>query len=200
MVRDKKIEGIHTLRDESDRHGMRIAIEVKRGENAEVLKNNLLKQTMLQTSFGINMVCLDHGVPKCMPLIDILKAFIAHRQEVVTRRTVFLLAKARSKAHVLEGLAIAISHLDEVIELIKKAPNPSEAKSKLLSMALDIDESQTVFSYLKLTRPDDLDELYGLRSGKYHFSPQQAQAILDLRLHRLTGLERDKIINDMQNV
>lgn len=196
LVRDKKIEGIHTLRDESDRHGMRIAIEVKRGENAEVLKNNLLKQTMLQTSFGINMVCLDHGVPKCMPLIDILKAFIAHRQEVVTRRTVFLLAKARSKAHVLEGLAVAISHLDEVIELIKKARNPSEAKSKLLSMAWNIDESQTVFSYLKLTRPDDLDDLYGLRSGKYYFSPQQAQAILDLRLHRLTGLERDKIIND----
>ena len=119
LVRDKKIEGIHTLRDESDRRGMRIAIEVKRGENAEVLKNNLFKQTVLQTTFGINMVCLDQGVPKCMPLMDILKAFIAHRQEVVTRRTVFLLAKARSKAHVLEGLAVAISHLDEVIELIK---------------------------------------------------------------------------------
>ncbi|MDG2348259.1 MAG: DNA gyrase subunit A, partial [Gammaproteobacteria bacterium] len=196
LVRDKKIEGIHTLRDESDRHGMRIAIEVKRGENAEVLKNNLLKQTMLQTSFGINVVCLDHGVPKCMPLLDILKAFVAHRQEVVTRRTVFLLAKARSKAHVLEGLAVAISHLDEVIELVKKAPNPGEAKSKLLAKGWKIDESQSVFSYLKLTRPDDLDHLFGLREGKYYFSPQQAQAILDLRLHRLTGLERDKIIND----
>lgn len=196
LVRDKKIEGIHALRDESDRHGMRIAIEVKRGENAEVLKNNLLKQTAMQTSFGINMVCLDHGVPKCMPLLDILKAFIAHRQEVVTRRTVFLLAKARAKAHVLEGLAVAISHLDEVIELIKKAENPSEAKSKLLAKGWDIDEKQSVFSYLKLTRPDDLDVLYGVRDNKYYFSPQQAQAILDLRLHRLTGLERDKIIND----
>lgn len=198
LVRDKKIEGIHALRDESDRHGMRIAIEVKRGENADVLKNNLLKQTALQTSFGINMVCLDHGVPKCMPLLDILKAFIAHRQEVVTRRTVFLLAKARAKAHVLEGLAVAISHLDEVIELIKKAANPTEAKAALLAKGWPIDERQTVFMYLNLTRPDDLDVLFGVRDSQYFFSPQQAQAILELRLHRLTGLERDKILDDHQ--
>ena len=150
---------------------------------------------MLQTSFGINMVCLDHGTQ--MYAIDRhFESLYCPQARSGHKKNRLLLAKARSKAHVLEGLAVAISHLDEVIEPIKKAPNPSEAKSKLLSMGWDIDESQTVFSYLKLTRPDDLDELYGLRSGKYYFSPQQAQAILDLRLHRLTGLERDKIIND----
>ena len=138
LVRDKKIEGIQTLRDESDRHGMRIAIEVKRGENAEVVRNNLLKQTALQTVFGINMVCLHGGVPKCMPLLDILNAFISHRREVVTRRTMYLLAKAKAKAHILEGLAVAINYLDEVISIIKSAQTPAEAKETLFCLNLSV--------------------------------------------------------------
>ncbi len=196
LVKDKKIEGIQTLRDESDRHGMRIAIEIKRGENAEVVRNNLLKQTALQTVFGINMVCLHGGVPKCMPLLDILNAFISHRREVVTRRTMYLLAKAKSKAHILEGLAVAINYLDEVISIIKSAQTPAEAKETLVSKGWEVDEKQDVFSYLELTKLDDVEEAYGVKEGKYYLSKQQAQAILDLRLHRLTGLERDKILDD----
>lgn len=196
LVKDKKLEGIQTLRDESDRHGMRIAIEIKRGENAEVVRNNLLKQTALQTVFGINMVCLHGGVPKCMPLLDILNAFITHRREVVTRRTLYLLAKAKNKAHILEGLAVAISYLDEVIEIIKSSPTPQEAKKTLINKGWKIDLSQLVFSYLDLTKIEEISDQYGVKDGHYYLSQQQAQAILDLRLHRLTGLERDKILAD----
>ena len=175
---------------------MRIAIEIKRGENAEVVEITFLKQTALQTVFGINMVCLHGGVPKCIPLLDILNAFISHRREVVTRRTMYLLAKAKSKAHILEGLAVAINYLDEVISIIKSAQTPAEAKETLVSKGWEVDEKQDVFSYLELTKLDDFEEFYGVKDGKYYLSKQQAQAILDPRLHRLTGLERDKILED----
>lgn len=198
LVKEKKIEGITELRDESDKDGMRMVIELRRNEVGEVVLNNLYAQTQLQSSFGINMVALDKGQPKLMNLLQILTAFLAHRREVVTRRTLFELKKARNRTHVLEGLAVALSNIDPIIALIKKSENPGEAKLKLLAQPWS---SGIVAGMIEragdvATRPDDLEEKYGLQEDGYHLSPTQAQAILDLRLHKLTGLEQEKIINE----
>jgi len=200
LVKDKKIEGITELRDESDKDGMRVVIELRRGEIGDVVLNNLYAQTGLQSVFGINMVALVDGQPKILNLKEILEAFIRHRREVVTRRTVYLLRKARERGHILEGLAIALNNIDPVIALIKASASSSEAREKLLAQSW---ASGDVTGMLERAgsdtcRPDDLDPQYGLRDGKYYLSPVQAQAILDLRLHRLTGLEHEKLLNEYQ--
>tara|TARA_R110002049_G_scaffold1062_22_gene8064 strand:- start:5164 stop:7716 length:2553 start_codon:yes stop_codon:yes gene_type:complete len=204
LVREKKLDGIASdgLRDESDKDGMRIVVELKRGESSDVILNNLYKQTPMQSVFGINMVALHEGQPKLMNLKQVLEAFLSHRREVVTRRTIFDLRKARDRAHVLEGLTVALTNIDEVIALIKKSPSPAEAKEALISRswapgavtgmldrATDMD-----------TRPDGLEDGFGLVDGQYRLSPVQAQAILDLRLHRLTGLEQEKIVNEYKDI
>ena len=194
LVRDKKLVGITGLRDESDKSGMRMVIEVRRGDQPEVVLNNLYTHTQMQTVFGINIVALDHGQPKVMNLSQLLNAFVQHRREVVTRRSIFELRKARERAHVLEGLGVALANIDEIIALIKAAKTPQEAKAGLLSKAWGHgDIAELLERAASLTRPVVLEAQYGLLSDGYHLSPQQAQAILDLRLHRLTGLEKDKI-------
>ena len=200
LVKDKKIEGITELRDESDKDGMRIVIELRRGEVGEVILNNLYSQTQLQSVFGINMVALVDGQPKLLNLKEILDAFIRHRREVVTRRTIFELKKARERAHVLEGLAIALANIDEVIELIRTAANPAEAKQKLVSSVWVPGSLTDMLSRAgaDATRPENLSAELGLLKDGYHLSETQAQAILDLRLHRLTGLEQDKIIDEFK--
>jgi DNA gyrase subunit A len=202
LVRDKRIEGISELRDESDKDGMRIVIELRKGEMSEVVLNNLYKQTPMQSVFGINMVALHEGRPKLMNLKQILEAFLAHRREVVTRRTIFDLRKARDRAHVLEGQAVALANIDEVIALIKASPTPAEARIALVEQAW---EPGAVTGMLERagrtdTRPDDLVDGCGLVDGRYRLSPTQAQAILDLRLHRLTGLEQERIINEYKEI
>ena len=198
LVRDKRIEGISELRDESDKDGMRVVIELRRGEITDVVLNNLYKHTAMQSVFGINMVALLDGQPKLLNLKQLLEAFLSHRREVVTRRTIFDLRKARDRAHVLEGQAVALANIDEVIALIKASATPAEAKTALMAMDW---VPGTVTAMLEAagetdTRPDGLDEGFGLLEGNYRLSAVQAQAILDLRLHRLTGLEQDKIINE----
>jgi DNA gyrase subunit A len=202
LVREKRIEGITELRDESDKDGMRIVIELRRGEVSDVVLNNLYKQTPLQSVFGINMVALHEGQPKLLNLRQILEAFLSHRREVVTRRTIFDLRKARDRAHVLEGQSVALANIDEVIALIKASPSPAEAKEQLIARVWS---SGSVSDMLERagatdTRPDGLDEGFGLHGGEYRLSPVQAQAILDLRLHRLTGLEQDKILNEYKEL
>ena len=202
LVKEKRIEGITELRDESDKDGMRIVIELRRGEVGDVVLNNLYKLTSMQTVFGINMVALVDGQPQILNLKQILDAFIRHRREVVTRRTIFELRKARNRAHVLEGLAVALANIDEVIELIKKSANPAEAKAQLLARAW---QPGAVMEMITRTgagssRPDDLEPQYGLKDDGYHLSEVQAQAILDLRLHRLTGLEQDKILGEYKEI
>jgi DNA gyrase subunit A len=204
LVRNKEIDGISELRDESDKDGMRVVIELKRGEVSEVVLNNLFAQTPLETVFGINMVALIDGRPKLLGLKEMLEAFLRHRREIVTRRTIFDLAKARDRAHVLEGLAVALANIDEIIALIKASPTPPEAKAalaarewnsgvvpQLLARAGDIS-----------TRPQGLAAEFGITvvGGGYKLSDTQAQAILDMRLHRLTGLEQDKIIAEYQEL
>ena len=196
LVRGKLIEGISELRDESDKDGMRVVIELKRGENADIVVNNLYKQTPMESVFGVNMVALQDGQPKLMNLKDIIEAFLRHRREVVTRRTVFELRKARERGHILEGLAIALANIDEVIALIKASPTSAEAKAGLMARVWT---SGVVPQMLERagaiqTRPDGLGSEFGLHDGQYRLSEVQAQAILDLRLHRLTGLEQDKIL------
>jgi len=199
LVKEKKIEGVAELRDESDKDGMRMVIELKRGENSEVLLNNLYQYTQLQNVFGINMVALVDGQPRLLNLKQILEAFIRHRREVVTRRTIFDLRKARERAHILEGLAVALANIDPIIELIRKAASPAEAKQGLLARAW---EPGVVVQMLERaggdgsSRPEDLLPELGLHNGQYQLSDTQAQAILDLRLHRLTGLEQDKIVTE----
>ena len=194
LVRDKKLEGISGLRDESDKSGMRMVIEVKRNDQPEVVLNNLFSQTQMQSSFGINMVALDQGRPQLMNLKQVLLAFIQHRREVVTRRTIFELRKARERAHILEGLGVALANIDEVISLIKAAKTPQEAKHALLETPWSPGSvSELLSRSAKQTKREDIDANYGLSDGVYRLSPDQAQAILDLRLHRLTGLEKDKI-------
>src|SRR5690606_41675909 len=202
LVKEKKIEGITELRDESDKDGMRIVIELRKGEMSDVVLNNLYAQTQMQAVFGINMVALMDGQPRLLNLKDMLQAFIDHRREVVTRRTVFLLRKAREKGHILEGLAVALANIDAVIELIKTSPSPAEAREKLLARAGRSEGVQAMLAEAgaDACRPDDLPQFYGLRDGQYWLSPEQAQAILDLRLHRLTGLEHEKLINDYQDL
>ena len=202
LVKLKKIEGITELRDESDKDGMRIAIDLRRGENPDVLLNNLYKQTQLQTVFGINMVAIIHGQPKCLNLQEIISHFIGHRREVVTRRTLFLLRKARDRAHILEGLAVALSNIDPVIKLIRESKNPAEAKALLIDTPWDAGMISTLIEQTGAgsSRPEGLEEQYGLKGGQYNLSPTQAQAILDLRLHRLTGLEQDKIVKEYEEL
>jgi len=202
LVKEKRIEGITELRDESDKDGMRIVIELRRGEVGDVVLNNLYKLTAMQTVFGINMVALVDGQPQVLNLKQILDAFIRHRREVVTRRTIFELRKARNRAHVLEGLAVALANIDEVIELIKKSANPAEARVELMARVW---QPGAVVDMIKRagadsSRPDDLEPQYGLKDDGYHLSEVQAQSILDLRLHRLTGLEQDKILDEYKEI
>ncbi len=202
LVKDKKLEGISELRDESDKDGMRIVIELRRGEVPEVVVNNLFAQTQMESVFGINVVALVDGQPRTLDLKSLLENFIRHRREVVTRRTVYELRKARERGHILEGLAIALANIDPVIEMIKTSPTPADAKERLIAEAW---APGNVVSMLERAgedacRPEDLDEQYGLRDGHYHLSPAQAQAILELRLHRLTGLEHEKLIAEYQEL
>ncbi|WP_264309846.1 DNA gyrase subunit A [Pseudomonas putida] len=202
LVKEKKIEGITELRDESDKDGMRIVIELRRGEVPEVVLNNLYQQTQLQSVFGINVVALIDGRPRLLNLKDLLEAFVRHRREVVTRRTVFELRKARERGHILEGQAVALSNIDPVIALIKASPTPSEAREALIATAWESSAVQVMVERAGADscRPEDLPEQYGLRDGKYYLSPEQAQAILDLRLHRLTGLEHEKLLAEYQEI
>ncbi|MBQ0725746.1 MAG: DNA gyrase subunit A [Thalassolituus oleivorans] len=200
LVKEKKLEGITELRDESDKDGMRIVIELRRGEMPEVVLNNLFAQTQLQGVFGINTVALVDGQPRILNLRQLLDAFIKHRREVVTRRTIYNLRKARERGHLLEGLALALANIDPVIALIKQSPTASEAKEALIAAAW---QPGDVLDMLERAgedacRPDDLPEEYGFRDGLYHLSPAQAQAILDLRLQKLTGLEHEKLIEEYQ--
>ncbi|WP_313741707.1 DNA gyrase subunit A [Pseudomonas sp.] len=202
LVKEKKLEGITELRDESDKDGMRIVIELRRGEVPEVVLNNLYSQTQLQSVFGINIVALIDGRPRLLNLKDLLEAFVRHRREVVTRRTVFELRKARERGHILEGQAVALSNIDPVIALIKASPTPSEAKEALVSTPWESSAVQVMVERAgaESCRPEDLPEQYGLHEGKYWLSPEQAQAILDLRLHRLTGLEHEKLLAEYQEI
>ncbi|MBK5105080.1 MAG: DNA gyrase subunit A, partial [Burkholderiales bacterium] len=202
LVNEKKLEGISEIRDESDKSGMRVVFELKRGELAEVVLNNLYKQTQLQDTFGINMVALVDGQPRLLNLKQMLDAFLAHRREVVTRRTVFELRKARERGHILEGLAVALSNVDEIIALIKQSQTPPEAKQALMARAW---RSPLVAEMLAraaadASRPDGLAANFGLVEGGYHLSDAQAQAILEMRLQRLTGLEQDKIVSEYKEV
>ncbi|MDH0338077.1 DNA gyrase subunit A [Metapseudomonas otitidis] len=202
LVKEKKIEGITELRDESDKDGMRVVIELRRGEVGEVVLNNLYAQTQMQSVFGINAVALVDGQPRTMNLKDMLEVFIRHRREVVTRRTVYELRKARERGHILEGQAVALSNIDPVIELIKASPTPAEAKERLIATAWESSavEAMVERAGADACRPEDLEPQYGLRDGKYYLSPEQAQAILELRLHRLTGLEHEKLLSEYQEI
>ncbi len=202
LVREKKIAGITELRDESDKDGMRIVIELRRGELADVVINNLYKQTRLESVFGINMVALRNGQPRLLNLKEILDAFVNHRREVVTRRTIFELRKARERAHILEGQAVALANIDGVIALIKGSASPAEARDGLVAGVWQPGAVDAMLAKAGdvSTRPDFLGAEYGAGKQGYRLSPTQAQAILDLRLHRLTGLEQDKIINEYKDL
>ncbi|WP_337843202.1 DNA topoisomerase (ATP-hydrolyzing) subunit A [Rheinheimera sp.] len=202
LVKEKRIEGISALRDESDKDGMRIVIEVKRGESSDVLLNHLFANTQMQTVFGINMVALDQGQPKLLGLKEILECFVLHRREVVTRRTVYDLRKARDRAHILEGLAIALSNIDEIIELIKTSASPADAKAGLVARGWVLGNVQEMLERAgeSAARPEWLEEHFGIRDGYYYLTEQQAQAILDLRLHKLTGLEHEKILDEYKEL
>ncbi|HYT86738.1 MAG TPA: DNA topoisomerase (ATP-hydrolyzing), partial [Burkholderiales bacterium] len=202
LVNDKKIEGIAHVQDESDKSGMRVVIELRRGELPEVVLNNLFKQTQLQDTFGINMVALVDSQPRVLNLKEMLGAFLAHRREVVTRRTLFDLREARKKAHIQEGLAVALSNVDEIIALIKKSQTPPEAKVALMAKAW---RSPVVEEMLKraaadASRPEGLGREFGLQKTGYRLSDAQAQAILEMRLQRLTGLEQDKIVAEYKEL
>lgn len=208
-VRDKKLEGISDIRDESDKSGMRVVIELKRGEVPEVVLNNLFKQTQMQDTFGMNMVALVNGQPKLLNLKQMLECFLSHRREVVTRRTVFELRKARERGHVLEGLAVALANIDDFIAIIKAAPTPPIAKQELMSRAWDSSMVREMLTRtaadnpggIEAFRPESLPKHYGIQSdGLYKLSDDQAQEILQMRLQRLTGLEQDKIVNEYKDV
>ncbi|HTQ76751.1 MAG TPA: DNA gyrase subunit A [Burkholderiales bacterium] len=202
LVTEKKLEGISDIRDESDKQGIRVVIELKRGELPEVVLNNLFKQTQLQDTFGMNMVALVDNQPRVLNLKELIEAFVAHRREVVTRRTVFDLRKARERGHVLEGLAVALSNVDEVIALIKRAPSPAEAKRDLMARAWASDLVRDLLGQSDFARfrPEGLAAEFGLKEDGYRLSDAQAQAILELRLQRLTGLEQDKIRDEYREV
>jgi DNA gyrase subunit A len=202
LVKEGRLEGITALRDESDKDGMRMVIELRRGEVPAVILNNLYQHTQLQCVFGINMVALINGRPKCMNLKEILAAFIDHRREVVTRRTIFNLRKARERAHVLEGLAVAMANIDEMIALIKAASNPAEAKAGLLARtwASGIVATLLERADAERSRPEELPEEFGMHGQEYRLSSEQAQAVLNLQLHRLTGLEQEKIVSEYQGL
>jgi len=204
LVQEKKIEGISHIQDESDKSGMRVVIELKRGEVPEVVLNNLYKHTQLQDTFGVNMVALVDGQPRLLNLQQMLAAFLSHRREIVTRRTIFDLRKARERGHVLEGLAVALANVDRMIELIKAAPTPPIAKERLLAQAWEPGEARAMLSRVEgdITQfqPEDLDPRYGLKPDGYYLSEVQAQEILQMRLQRLTGLEQDKIVGEYKEV
>ena len=202
LVKEGKLEGITALRDESDKDGMRMVIELRRGEVPAVILNNLYQNTQLQAVFGINMVALINGRPKCMNLKEILAAFLDHRREVVTRRTIYNLRKARERAHLLEGLAVAMANIDAMIALIKAAKNPAEAKAGLLAKtwASGIVSTLLESADAARSRPEGLPEEFGIHGPTYRLSAEQAQAILNLQLHRLTGLEQEKIVTEYQGL
>jgi DNA gyrase subunit A len=202
LVKEKRLEGISELRDESDKDGMRMVIELKRGEVAEVVLNNLFQLTQLQTVFGINMVALIDGQPKLLTIREALSAFLAHRREVVTRRSLYELRKSRERAHILEGLTVALANLDEVIALIKASKTPADAREALQATRWDAGLVEALLGRAgaELSRPEDLLPEYGLGEGGYQLSPQQAQAILDLRLQKLTGLEQDKLSDEYEEI
>ena len=202
LVNDKKIEGISDLRDESDKSGMRVVIELKRGENPDVILNNLYKQTQLQDSFGMNMVALIDGQPKLLNLKQILDAFLRHRREVITRRTVFELRKARERGHILEGLSVALANVDEMIKIIKAAPTPPDAKKELMARTWksSVVEGMLNGAAMEFSRPEGLSKEFGLSASGYKLSDVQAQEILQLRLQRLTGLEQEKIVNEYKEI
>ena len=210
LVHDKKIEGISHIQDESDKSGMRVVIELKRGEVPEVVLNNLYKQTQLQDTFGINMVALIDGQPKLCNLKDLIQVFLEHRREVVTRRTVFTLRKARDRGHVLEGLAVALANIDEFIKIIRESPTPPVAKAELMTRSWDSNLVREMLTRAKADgsvvnaddyRPEGLEREYGMQSdGLYRLSETQAQEILQMRLQRLTGLEQDKIVAEYKDV
>jgi DNA gyrase subunit A len=196
LVKEKKLEGISELRDESDKDGLRVVIEIKRTDVGEVVLNNLFAQTQLQSVFGINVVALVDGQPKILNLQQLIHHFLRHRREVVTRRTIYLLKKARERAHTLEGFAIALGNIDEIIALIKQSPTATEAREALVARGWNPGSVVQMLERAgsQATRPEWLEDQYGLRDGKYYLSPEQAKDILELRLHRLTGMEHDKII------
>jgi len=198
LVKEKKLEGISELRDESDKDGLRVVIELKRGEMGEVVLNNLYAQTQLQNVFGINVVALVDGQPRILNLKEMLEAFVRHRREVVTRRTIFLLRKARERAHTLEGFAIALANIDEIIVLIKESDTPADAREAMIARGWNPGSVLQMLDRAgpEAARPDWLEDHFGLRDGKYFLSPEQAKDILELRLHRLTGMEHDKIIEE----
>ena len=202
LVKDKRIEGITELRDESDKDGLRIVIELRRGEPGEVVLNNLYAQTQLQSVFGINCVALVDGQPRLLNLKQMLEAFLQHRKEVVTRRTLFLLRRARRRGHLLEGQAVALANIEAVIELIRRSPSAVEAREVLMGRGWVSENVEALLARAgaDACRPDDLGDEFGLRDGAYYLSPDQAQAILDLRLHRLTALEQDKLMEDYQGI
>ena len=202
LVNDKKIDGISDLRDESDKAGMRVVIELKRGEVPEVVLNNLYKQTQLQDTFGMNMVALLDGQPQLLNLKQILEAFLRHRREVITRRTVFELKKARNRGHVLEGLAVALANVDDMIAIIKAAPTPPEAKKTLMerSWHSPVVEEMLKRAAMEASRPEGLSVDFGLTPSGYKLSDLQAQEILQMRLQRLTGLEQDKVVNEYKDI
>ncbi|OGI42305.1 MAG: DNA gyrase subunit A [Candidatus Muproteobacteria bacterium RBG_16_64_11] len=202
LVKDGKIEGISELRDESDKSGMRMVVELKRGEVAEVVINNLYQHTPMQSVFGINMVALDGGQPRLLNLKQIIEAFLRHRREVVTRRTLYDLRKSRERAHILEGLAVALENIDPVIALIKASKDPAEAKIGLMAKNWPAKAVTAMLARAEgdVSRPEGLDAIYGLTKAGYRLSDAQAQAILDMRLHRLTGLEQDKIRNEYKEI
>lgn len=203
LVKDKRIEGISGLRDESDKDGMRIVVEIKRDAVGEVVLNHLFSQTQMQVSFGINMVALHQGQPKLLNLKEIIAAFIRHRREVVTRRTIFELRKARDRAHILEALAVALANIDPVIELIRQAPTPAEAKATLIAQPWDLGSVSAMLERAgdsNVARPEWLEPQFGVHDGKYYLTEQQAQAILDLRLQKLTGLEHEKLLDEYREL
>ena len=202
LVREKKLEGITELRDESDKDGMRVVFELRRGEVPEVVLNNLFKHTAMQSVFGINMVALVDGQPKLLNVLQVLSAFVGHRREVVTRRTLYDLRKARGRAHVLEGLTVALANLDEVIELIKASSTPAEARKRLLARHWEPGLVKAMLGQggAQTSRPEDLDPEFGLQKGGYQLSPVQAQEILNMRLHRLTGLEQEKLTREYKEI
>ncbi|MEE8285622.1 MAG: DNA gyrase subunit A, partial [Gammaproteobacteria bacterium] len=202
LVKDKKLEGISGLRDESDKDGMRMVIELRRGETADVVLNNLYQYTHMQTVFGINLVALVDGQPRLLNLKRLIESFVRHRREVVTRRTLFDLRKARQRAHLLEGLAVALVNIDSVIALIKASANPAEAKQGLMGKTWPPGAVSEMLGRAgaDTSRPDGLAQEYGLVDGGYRLSAEQAQAILDLRLHRLTGLEQEKILTEYDEI
>lgn len=202
LVKEKRLEGISGLRDESDKDGLRVVIEMKRGESGEVMLNHLYRNTQMQVVFGINMVALDNGQPKLFSLREIIECFILHRREVVTRRTVYELRKARERAHTLEGLAIALANIEEIIELIKASPSPAEAKASLIARGWNLGDVAAMLERagVDAARPDWVEDGFGIVDGIYHLTEVQAQAILELRLHKLTGLEHEKILGEYKDL